>query len=71
MLEFDIIYKNVITAIDPTKLLILGLIAILVIVILYQAIKNSNRPVILKIKTLFLGLVEGIMSILKMKKKCA
>jgi uncharacterized protein (TIRG00374 family) len=71
VLEFDIIYKNVITAIDPTKLLILGLIAILVIVILYQAIKNSNRPVILKIKTLFLGLVEGIMSILKMKKKWA
>ena len=71
ILEFDIIYNYLITTIDPTKLIIFGLVGILTLVLGYQLFKKSNHSFVLKIKTLLSGLVEGITSILKMKKKWA
>ncbi|MDA8850023.1 flippase-like domain-containing protein [Flavobacteriaceae bacterium] len=71
VLEFDIIYKYLAMALDPTKLIIFGLVGILIPVVGYQLFKTSNHPFVLKIKSLLLGLVEGISSILKMKKKWA
>ena len=71
VLEFDIIYTFLSTNIDPTQLILLGLLALVILVIGYQLFKKSNHPFVLKIKTLFLGLIEGISSILKMKKKWA
>ena len=71
ILEFDIIYNYLVTTIDPTKLIVLGLVGILILVLGYQLFKKSNHPFVLKIKTLLSGLVEGVTSILKMKKKWA
>ena len=71
VLEFDIIYDFLFTNIDPTQLIFLGLIALAILVSGYQLLKKSNHPFVLKIKTLLLGLIEGVSSILKMKKKWA
>ena len=71
VLEFDIIYTFLFTNIDPTQLILLGLLALVILVIGYQLFKKSKHPFALKIKTLFLGLIEGVSSILKMKKKWA
>jgi uncharacterized protein (TIRG00374 family) len=71
VLEFDIIYDFLYTNIDPTKLILLGLVALAILIIGYQLFKKSNHPFVLKIKTLLSGLIEGVSSILKMKKKWA
>ena len=69
VLEFDIIYDYFVTTIDPTKLIILVSVGILTIALGYQVFKKSKHAFVLKIKTLLSGLLEGISSILKMKKK--
>ena len=69
LLEFDIIYNYLVTTIDPTKLIIIGFVGVLIFAFLYQLLKKSNHSFVMKIKTLLLGLFEGITSILKMKKK--
>ncbi len=71
VLEFDIIYDFLYTNIDPIKLILSGLVVLVILIIGYQLFKKSNHPFALKIKTLFLGLIEGVSSILKMKKKWA
>ena len=71
VLEFDIIYDFLFTNIDPTQLIFLGLAALTILIIGYQLFKKSNHPFVLKIKTLLSGLIEGVSSILKMKKKWA
>lgn len=71
VLEFDIIYDFLFTNIDPMQLILLGLAALAILVIGYQLFKKSNHLFALQIKILFLGLIEGISSILKMKKKWA
>lgn len=70
-LQFDFIYGFLVDKFDPTKLIITaGIVAILIILFL-RFIKKSTSKLALKIKTFVNGLVEGALSIFKMKKKWA
>ena len=69
LLEFDIIFDFLHTNINPTKLMVLGLILISGLALGYRIYNTSNHVFILKIKTVFTGLIEGVSSIIKMKKK--
>lgn len=70
-IEFDFIWNLLIKDFNPVKsiLMILGTIAFLVALVLY--IKKGKSKFALKIKTFFLGLKDGLLSIFKMKKKWA
>ena len=70
-LQFDFIMTFLTQAFNPESLIIaiLGLFVALVIFIVY--IRKSQSGLALKIKTFVLGLIEGVMSIFKMKKKWA
>lgn len=70
-LEFEFIYQFFIERFHPFKI-ILGASIILVVGILFLLlIKRSTSKVAVKIKTFINGLIEGAMSIFKMKKKWA
>ena len=70
-LEFDFIYNFLIEKFDPVKITI-ALVGLVVLVIVFFAyIKRSRSKVALKIKAFVNGLIEGALSIFKMKKKWA
>ena len=70
-LQFDFIYGFLIERFEPAKILLsLSLLAIIVIVI-FLFIKRSQSKFALKVKNFFVGLIEGALSIFKMKKKWA
>lgn len=70
-LEFDYIYQFFAERFDPFKILfgIVGFILFAVLFIVF--IKRSNSLLALKIKGFVNGLIEGILSIFKMKQKWA
>lgn len=70
-LEFEYIYKFFAERFDPYKILIaiFGLILILVVIVAF--INRSNSKLALKVKEFVAGLIEGILSIFKMKQKWA
>lgn len=70
-LQFDFIMMFLTETFNPTNLItaFLGLIILGFIFIVY--IKRSQSKIALKIKTFILGLLEGVTSIFKMKKKWA
>ena len=70
-LEFDFIYGFLIEKFDPKKLLIVAILVIVIIVFVLRFIKKGRSKLALKIKKFVNGLVEGAMSIFKMKKKWA
>ncbi|GAA4966304.1 lysylphosphatidylglycerol synthase transmembrane domain-containing protein [Algibacter aquimarinus] len=70
-LQFDFIYGFLIEKFNPTKLIIAALIAIVLIIVTIRFIKKGKSKLALKIKTFISGLVEGALSIFKMKKKWA
>jgi uncharacterized protein (TIRG00374 family) len=57
------------SGVDPTKKIVILVLIIGFSVIGIKLIKKSNNPFLVKIKTFVSGLIEGILSILKMKKK--
>lgn len=70
-LQFDIIYDFLIEKFNPTKI-VLGLVVLALSVVLFSSlIKKSNSKLALKIKAFINGLIEGALSIFKMKKKWA
>jgi uncharacterized protein (TIRG00374 family) len=70
-LEFDVIYDFFMDKFNPVTV-ILGSSALLVMgVILILFIKRSQSKFALKVKIFFNGLIEGALSIFKMKKKWA
>ena len=70
-LQFDFIYGFFIEKFNLAKLLI-ALTGLLVFVFIFSKyIKNSKSGFALKIRTFITGLIEGALSILKMKKKWA
>lgn len=70
-LEFDFIYQFFSERFEPQKIII-GLIVILVFIsLLLVFIKRSQTKIAIKVRTFVAGLVEGIMTIFKMKKKWA
>ncbi|MFT4524937.1 MAG: hypothetical protein ACI85F_001089 [Bacteroidia bacterium] len=60
---------------DPTtlikKMVVLGVVVVLILVGGLVVLKVSSHPFILKVKSFTKGLLDGILSILKMKKKWA
>jgi len=59
------------SGVDPTEKTATVILLITVIVIGFKLIKKSNHPFLVKIKIFASGLVEGVLSILNMKKKWA
>ncbi|MFD2724962.1 lysylphosphatidylglycerol synthase transmembrane domain-containing protein [Hyunsoonleella rubra] len=70
-LQFDFIYSFLIEKFDPLKIGILLLGGLLGLVVFFLLIKESNSKIALKIRSFVNGLIEGVMSIFKMKKKWA
>jgi len=70
-LEFEYIYDFFAERFDPNKILIgvAGLIVISIVFVLF--IRRSNSKLALKIKGFVVGLIEGVLSIFKMKQKWA
>lgn len=70
-LQFDFIYSFLVEKFNPTKILIAGGIFLLISFVVFRYIKQSKSKIALKIKTFVNGLIEGALSIFKMKKKWA
>lgn len=69
--QFDFIYNFFIEKFDPVKIVVglVGLLLVCVIGILF--IKKSQLKIAIKIRGFVFGLIEGIMTIFKMKQKWA
>jgi uncharacterized protein (TIRG00374 family) len=70
-LQFDFIMAFLTQSFNPKSLIIVGFILILAFLIFTIYIRKSTSGLALKIKTFLLGLIEGVLSIFKMKKKWA
>ncbi len=71
LLQFDLLYAFLTDIIQPSKLyLVLGLLCLLVITF-FLFLKYSKSSFQQKLKQFYLGIKEGVFSILKMKKKKA
>ncbi len=68
-LQFDFIYNILKDTFQPSKLLIGGFLALGVLVILLIYIKRSSSNIALKVKKFLNGLIEGVLSVFKMKHK--
>lgn len=71
VLEFDFIIEILQKSFQPKKLILLGVIGVLVILLVFYFIKKSQSKFALKVKAFFKGLIEGVLSIFKMKNKWA
>ena len=70
-LEFEFIYQFFSESFDPLKLVLAGMIGLLSLGILFLFIKKSSSPFATKVRSFVSGLIEGILSIFKMKHKWA
>ncbi|MGZ0015879.1 lysylphosphatidylglycerol synthase transmembrane domain-containing protein [Yeosuana sp. AK3] len=68
-LQFDFIYNFLITNFNLTKIILGAIIFLVFAGIILKLIKQSKSKVAIKIKTFIKGLLEGVFSIFKMKKK--
>jgi len=68
-LQFEFIYTFFAERFNPIKIGVALAILLLLGVILFRIIKRSQAKIALKIKTFVSGLIEGVLSIFKMKKK--
>ncbi len=71
ILQFDYIYQFLSEKLEPTKLLIAGVLFALLAVLVFLYIKKSSSVFAKKVKVFVNGLIEGALSIFKMKKKWA
>ena len=71
VLEFEFIYAFFASKLNASTLIIGAIILIAIAVLLYVFIVRSGSEIALKIKEFIGGLVEGALSIFKMKKKWA
>ena len=70
-LQFDFIYSFLAEKFNPAKIGV-ALVALIVLILIFlRFINKSNAKIALKIKGFVTGLVEGALSIFKMKKKWA
>ena len=69
--QFDFIFDIVSKLLNPTKLLILGVGLLVAFIIFTQYVKKAKKGIGYKIKVFVKGLIEGVLSIFKMKKKWA
>lgn len=70
-LQFDFIYGFLVEKFNPAKIGIALVVCILLGLLFLRLIKQSNSKLALKIKNFANGLIEGALSIFKMKKKWA
>ncbi|MCR8667037.1 flippase-like domain-containing protein [Aestuariibaculum sp. M13] len=70
-LQFDFIYGFFIERLDPVKIGGLAVIGILGLLLFFNYLKRSDSKFAQKIRTFVSGLLEGLLSIFKMKKKWA
>lgn len=70
-LQFDFIYGFFVEKFDATKILIALSIVILLLIIFFRFIKRGKSTLAVKIRTFINGLLEGALSVFKMKKKWA
>ena len=68
-LQYDFIYSKLSEKLDPLRLLIAATVGLAFIFITVVIIKKGQSKIALKIKSFMSGLVEGLLSIFKMKKK--
>ncbi|WP_242203813.1 lysylphosphatidylglycerol synthase transmembrane domain-containing protein [Aestuariivivens insulae] len=68
-LQFDFIYQFLIERFNPSKLLFMVLLGLVFFLLIFWFVRKSKSKIALKIKTFVNGLVEGALSIFKMKKK--
>ena len=71
LLEFEFIYQFFNERFNPMKIVIGGSILLVIGILLMVFIKRSQSKFAVKIKIFISGLIEGAMSIFKMKKKWA
>lgn len=71
ILQFDFIYALLEKSLQPTKLIIMSISVITIILFIILFLKRSKSKIALKIKAFLKGLLEGILSIFKMKHKWA
>lgn len=69
--QFDFIYELLVKNFNPTKIVLIVGGLLIVFYLFTSFIKKANSGIALKIKTFFQGLVVGVTSIFKMKKKWA
>jgi uncharacterized protein (TIRG00374 family) len=70
-LQFDFIYGFLIEKFNPLKIGIAFAACALIAILFLRLIKKSNSKIALKIRSFVNGLIEGALSIFKMKKKWA
>ncbi|MDG1728927.1 MAG: lysylphosphatidylglycerol synthase transmembrane domain-containing protein [Algibacter sp.] len=69
LLQFDFIYEKLSESISLYKITITAVSIVIIVMILTRIIQKGNSKIILKIKSFVNGLLEGVLSIFKMKKK--
>ncbi|MGA1225915.1 MAG: lysylphosphatidylglycerol synthase transmembrane domain-containing protein [Tamlana sp.] len=69
LLEFDFIYGFFIERFEPKKLLMASVVVAVIIIFFLRFIKKSKSALALNLKKFVNGLIEGALSIFKMKKK--
>ena len=70
-LEFDFIYSFLIEKFDPIKIIIALIVLVFLLLVFFRYVKRSHSKIALKIRGFVNGLIEGVLSIFKMKKKWA
>ena len=71
VLQFDYVFGLLTASLNVSKLLLFGLIVILLLLAVALFIKKSQSTIAVKIKTFLKGLLEGVMSIFKLKHRWA
>tara|TARA_Y100000385_G_scaffold91707_1_gene94698 strand:- start:3713 stop:4681 length:969 start_codon:yes stop_codon:yes gene_type:complete len=69
LLQFDFIYEKLSESISLYKITITAVSIVIIVLILTRIIQKGNSKIILKIRSFVNGLLEGVLSIFKMKKK--
>ncbi|WMI66484.1 lysylphosphatidylglycerol synthase transmembrane domain-containing protein [Aestuariibaculum sp. YM273] len=70
-LQFDFIYGFFIERLNPLKIGVLAIVGVIGALLFFNYLKRSDSKFAQKIRTFISGLVEGLFSIFKMKKKWA
>ncbi len=71
LLQFDFIYNLLIDKFNPVKLLLAGIILLIFGAILFLYFRRSQSKLALKVRQFVGGLIEGVLSVFKMKHKWA
>lgn len=71
IIQFDFIFSILERSFQLEKLIVFGLLGIVFVSLLFWYLKKSRSKLAWKVKSLFKGLLEGILSVFKMKHKWA